>query len=63
MSGQYNPNITNYQVGDVVKVGSGFVDWEVVGRRLDGRIVLRSGLTGRRHVERPENLRAWKPDA
>lgn len=53
----------NLRPGDVVKIGAGFIDWEVVGVSADRRVVLRSGMTGRRCVERIENLRLWKPHA
>lgn len=59
----YNPNITNFIPGDIVKIGSGFVDWEVGGTDKDGRIILTSGMTGRRCVVRADQLRAWSADA
>ncbi|QAU07393.1 hypothetical protein SEA_ALLEB_61 [Microbacterium phage Alleb] len=56
-------SITNFIPGDIVKIGSGFVDWEVVGKKPDGRIILSSGMTGRRCVVKPEHLKVWKADA
>jgi len=56
-------SITNFIPGDIVKIGAGFVDWEVVGRSREGMILLKSGMTGRHCKVKPEHLKVWKPDA
>lgn len=52
-----------FKKGDIVKIGSGFIDWEVIGSAPDGRVILSSGMTGRRCVERTERLIVWSADA
>lgn len=52
-----------FKPGDIVKIGSGFIDWEVVGQKPDGRIILSSGMTGRRCVVKPEHLKVWTGNA
>ena len=56
-------SITNFIAGDIVKIGAGFVDWEVIGKKLDGRIILSSGMTGRRCVVKAEQLTIWTGNA
>lgn len=56
----YNPNITNFIAGDIVRIGAGHVDWEVVGPARDaGFLLLKSGMSGRHVKVRASHLRAW----
>lgn len=56
-------SITNFIPGDIVKIGAGFVDWEVIGKKPDGRIILSSGMTGRRCVVKSAHLTIWTGNA
>ena len=49
-----------FEPGDIVKIGLGMIDWEVVGSKPDGRVILSSGMTGRRCVVKPEQLSVWR---
>lgn len=50
-----------FETGDIVKIGAGFIDWEVVGSTPDGRVLLKSGMTGRHCAVKPHHLKAWRP--
>lgn len=52
-----------FEPGDIVKIGAGFVDWEVVGRSREGMVLLKSGMTGRHCKVKPEQLRVWVGNA
>lgn len=52
-----------FEPGDIVKIGAGFIDWEVVGLTPLGRVLLRSGMTGRHCSVNPEQLKVWKANA
>lgn len=49
-----------FSPGDIVRIGAGFVDWEVIGPARDaGFILLKSGMSGRHTRVRERHLKVW----
>lgn len=50
-----------FQKGDIVRFIEGKVDWEVTWSPCEGKVWLKSGMSGRHKLAYENYLKPWKP--
>lgn len=53
----------SFQAGDVVRMKTGLVDWDLRWSPREGWWWMKSGMTGRNKLVREDQIKPWKPHA